>query len=169
MEGRRFEWTLVPTGTAAEMEEHLSGFHNWNLLPPNFVKDMVSFSPVGGLDWMLRRFSIFSPEMPAELGFCFECHMQGLFYEDTYNYRLAFFDHHDDGRFTEHHRALLASYTVALREVARCPLIVHCDLSIKEKNLEIGFFTLGGREFSWLSEPWENHGSDVELPPVCIL
>ena len=45
----------------------------------------------------------------------------------------------------------------ALREVARCPLIVHCDLRIQEKKMEIGSVTLAGREFTWLFEPWENH------------
>ena len=72
--------------------------------------------------------------------------MQGLFCEDAYRYRLAFFNHHDDGRFTENHRALLASYPVGLQEVARCPPIVDCNLRIQEKNLEAGLSLSDFRE-----------------------
>ena len=68
MERRRFEWTVIPTGTEAEMEEHLSGFQTWNLLSSSHVEEMVSFSPARGLDWMLRTFSTFVTDMPAELG-----------------------------------------------------------------------------------------------------
>ena len=141
---------------------------SWNRRTPQWLPELessffkscgrngFSFSPARGLDWMLRTFSIFVTDMPAELG--------GAICKD-FSVRMP-----TDIAWPSSITMMMA---VLRRTIAHCCLPTQWGFrklrgalllwtAIWESRRRIWkpglrFRTFGSREFGWFAGPWDNH------------